>query len=242
MPARTPSEIHALFLAAFNQGDLEGLVALYEPDATLVISGRAIVGHDAIREAYQQLLQGRGQMELETRSAIESRRRTGCAARGLDTPHLRINRARDQHRSSSPPARRHVAVHHRRSPHAPSSPASKPFASMSGLTSESSGVGIPSCFPGGENCAADSSLVGPWRRCVYCCDRCCVRDVQCGCVVAAAYARSHVEQRVVSAVRVRGDQLHQKLGVCLLRGPGIMDWSLCLDDLAPTAAKRFRRA
>src|SRR5271167_1135386 len=72
MPAQTPSEIHALFLDAFNRADLEALVALYEPGAVLVISGQAAVGHEAIREAYQRLLQSRGQMELETRAEVES--------------------------------------------------------------------------------------------------------------------------------------------------------------------------
>ena len=72
MPAQTPSEVHALFLDAFNRADLEALVALYEPGAVLVISGQAAVGHEAIREAYQRLLQSRGQIEMETRSVVES--------------------------------------------------------------------------------------------------------------------------------------------------------------------------
>src|SRR3974377_520150 len=97
MPAQTPSEIHGLFRDAFNRGDLEALVALYEPGAVLVISGQAAVGHQAIREAYHNMIQSRGQMELETRSAIESGEglavlhaswtlyTSGSAARGLST-------------------------------------------------------------------------------------------------------------------------------------------------------------
>jgi uncharacterized protein (TIGR02246 family) len=72
MSAHTPSEIHILFLDAFNGGDLEALVALYELGAVLVISGQAVVGRDTIREAYQHILQNRGQMELKTRSVVES--------------------------------------------------------------------------------------------------------------------------------------------------------------------------
>jgi len=72
MSAHKPSEIHTLFLDAFNRGDLEGLVALYEPGAVLVISGQTVVGREAIREAYQRLLVRGGQMELETRAVIES--------------------------------------------------------------------------------------------------------------------------------------------------------------------------
>ncbi len=97
MQARAPSEIHALFLDAFNRGDLEALVALYEPGAVLVISGHASVGHEAIREAYQRMLARRGQMELETRSVVESGgglavlhaawtlSSTGSTARGVST-------------------------------------------------------------------------------------------------------------------------------------------------------------
>lgn len=72
MPAHSPPEIHVLFLDAFNRGDLEGLAALYEPNAVLVISGQPAVGHDAIREAYRRLLESPGQMELQTRSVVES--------------------------------------------------------------------------------------------------------------------------------------------------------------------------
>jgi uncharacterized protein (TIGR02246 family) len=72
MPAQAPAEIHALFLDAFNRGDLEALVALYEPGAVLVVSGQVSVGHDAIREAYQHMLARRGQMQLETRSVVQS--------------------------------------------------------------------------------------------------------------------------------------------------------------------------
>ena len=36
MPARTPEECDALFAVNINRGDLEGLVALYEPKASLV--------------------------------------------------------------------------------------------------------------------------------------------------------------------------------------------------------------
>ena len=72
MPARTASEIHPLFLDAFKRGDLEALVALYEPGAVLVIGGHPAVGHEAIREVYRHMLARRGQMELETRCVVES--------------------------------------------------------------------------------------------------------------------------------------------------------------------------
>ena len=36
MPASTPEQIHRLFEEAFNAGDLDGLMELYEPDAALI--------------------------------------------------------------------------------------------------------------------------------------------------------------------------------------------------------------
>jgi uncharacterized protein (TIGR02246 family) len=72
MPAQTPSEIHAIFRDAFNRGDLEALVALYEPAAVLITRDGNAVGHEAIREAYQHMLAGGARMELETRAVTES--------------------------------------------------------------------------------------------------------------------------------------------------------------------------
>jgi uncharacterized protein (TIGR02246 family) len=72
MPAHTPSEIHTLFLDAFNRGDVEALVSLYEPSAVLVTRGEIVSRHESIREAYQGMLAGGAHMELETRAVIES--------------------------------------------------------------------------------------------------------------------------------------------------------------------------
>ena len=72
MPANNPAEIHDLFLDAFNRGDVEALVALYESSAVLVLGGETMVGHEAIRKAYVRMLARRGGMELKTRSVVES--------------------------------------------------------------------------------------------------------------------------------------------------------------------------
>ena len=51
--------------------------------------------------------------------------------------------------------------------------------------------------------------------------------------------RGDLEQRLVSALLVRGDYLHARLDVCALRGGGIVDRRLFLDDATPRAgAKR----
>jgi len=56
-PARQPEDLGTLFLERANAGDVEGLVALYEPQAVLAISpDRVATGHDEIRAAYTELL------------------------------------------------------------------------------------------------------------------------------------------------------------------------------------------
>ena len=73
MSVRNPHEIHAAFEKAFNSGDLDGVVALYEKDAVLVTgSSRTITGQDAIREAYCGYLAMPTKLTLETVAAFES--------------------------------------------------------------------------------------------------------------------------------------------------------------------------
>ena len=106
MPAHHPAEIHSLFLDAFNAGDVEALIALYEPNAVLLVDGKAVTGHQNIRKALQISLARRGRMTLETRSVVESQEglavlhgdwviepptktETGIATRGLSTEVVR---------------------------------------------------------------------------------------------------------------------------------------------------------
>jgi ketosteroid isomerase-like protein len=68
-----PADIHAQFEAAFNAGDLNALVALYEPGATLVPEpGTAVSGPDAIRGALNRFLALKGRIRLETTYAVQS--------------------------------------------------------------------------------------------------------------------------------------------------------------------------
>lgn len=56
-PALEPEALGRYFVERANRGDVEGLVALYEPDAVLVVApGQVVRGHAAIRDAYRQLL------------------------------------------------------------------------------------------------------------------------------------------------------------------------------------------
>ena len=56
-PAAQPEDLGRYFLERANAGDVEGLVALYEPEAVLAFpSGRLTIGHDQIRQVYAELL------------------------------------------------------------------------------------------------------------------------------------------------------------------------------------------
>lgn len=72
MRAYNPAEIHTLFRHAFNLGDVEALIALYEPNAVLVVDGKETIGHESIRKALENFLSRRGRMTLETRAVVES--------------------------------------------------------------------------------------------------------------------------------------------------------------------------
>lgn len=68
-----PEDTHQAFMDRFNAGDLDGLVALYTPDATLVPQpGQVVSGHAAIREALQGFLAVKGRIELDTTYAVAS--------------------------------------------------------------------------------------------------------------------------------------------------------------------------
>jgi ketosteroid isomerase-like protein len=71
MGAQTPDQLHPLFLAAFNRGDLDAILALYEPQASLVPQpGLVTQGQDANGQALQQFLALKGQMSMTTSFAI----------------------------------------------------------------------------------------------------------------------------------------------------------------------------
>ncbi len=73
MPAHSPAELHKLFQRAFNLGDVEALIALYEPNAVLVTDGEHVIGRESIRNALEHLVSNRGRMTLETRAVIDLR-------------------------------------------------------------------------------------------------------------------------------------------------------------------------
>ena len=67
-----PADIHALVQNAFNAGDADALVALYERDAVMATpEGDTVRGHDAIREQWAGFIAMGGTIRLDTQHAIE---------------------------------------------------------------------------------------------------------------------------------------------------------------------------
>jgi uncharacterized protein (TIGR02246 family) len=73
MKVLQPTDIHAAVEEAFNAGDLDGLVELYEKDARMVKpDGSVAEGIDAIREQWQGFLVMGGRMTLKTRFVAQA--------------------------------------------------------------------------------------------------------------------------------------------------------------------------
>lgn len=73
MPAQEPQVIHEQFESAFNAGDIEGLMALYEPDCALVgAPGSVAVGPEQVRAGLEGLLALKGQARLTTRDVVQA--------------------------------------------------------------------------------------------------------------------------------------------------------------------------
>lgn len=68
-----PEHLHTAVEAAFNAGDVDGLVALYEPDAVLVTAdGNRAEGLEAIRAIWAALTSLGGSMTVSTRHAVRN--------------------------------------------------------------------------------------------------------------------------------------------------------------------------
>ena len=62
-PAKGPNDLERFFVERANAGDVEGLVALYESNATLACGdGEVVVGSDQIREFFIDFLASRPQL------------------------------------------------------------------------------------------------------------------------------------------------------------------------------------
>lgn len=67
--ATEPNDLEKLFVERANAGDLDGLLALYEPNATLVNDdGRIFEGLEQIRAFFETFLAGRPQLSSSDQS------------------------------------------------------------------------------------------------------------------------------------------------------------------------------
>jgi uncharacterized protein (TIGR02246 family) len=73
MAARTPEDVDRLFVDALNAGKIDDLVALYEPQATLMPSpGNLVTGTAAIRESLKQFISAEPKMTLSPRLVAQT--------------------------------------------------------------------------------------------------------------------------------------------------------------------------
>ncbi len=73
MPAQKPEECDLLLLEALGKEDLDAAVALYEPNATFVVSADQVVtGQAAIREVMQGFIAAKATFNVEAVTAIPS--------------------------------------------------------------------------------------------------------------------------------------------------------------------------
>lgn len=73
MPAQKPEECDLLLLKALEQGDLDAAVAMYESNATFVVStDQMVTGQAAIREVMQSFIAAKATFNVETVTAVPS--------------------------------------------------------------------------------------------------------------------------------------------------------------------------
>jgi uncharacterized protein (TIGR02246 family) len=75
MILKKPEDMNRLFAEAFNSGDVESVLALYEHEATPIPQpGQMVMGITAIRETLLRFiaLKGKGQMTMESKYSIQA--------------------------------------------------------------------------------------------------------------------------------------------------------------------------
>ena len=73
MPAHTPEDVHATFTQLFSDGDLEGVMALYEPGAQLIPQPGALpISGPAIRQVLKGFLALRPTMSIQTTGVVKT--------------------------------------------------------------------------------------------------------------------------------------------------------------------------
>jgi uncharacterized protein (TIGR02246 family) len=73
MGTATPEDLHREFVLAFNAGDVEAVLRLYETDASLVPQpGQVTTGYAANRQALEQFIALKGRMTITTSFVVRS--------------------------------------------------------------------------------------------------------------------------------------------------------------------------
>ena len=73
MTARTPADVDRLFAEAISRGDVEGALACYEEEASLVPQpGQVVRGTAALREAVGGLIALKGPLEISVEEVVEA--------------------------------------------------------------------------------------------------------------------------------------------------------------------------
>jgi uncharacterized protein (TIGR02246 family) len=74
MSAQSPEAVHALLEAAFNAGDLDAFMDIYDDDATLIVppEGQRVSGREAIRAAVQPTLALRPSAQIEVVEKLQA--------------------------------------------------------------------------------------------------------------------------------------------------------------------------
>jgi uncharacterized protein (TIGR02246 family) len=73
MAGKTPQETHRQWVKAFNAGDVEGTLELYEKDAALFAqAGQHVSGIDAVRETMQMFIGMEAQFNVQDATVAES--------------------------------------------------------------------------------------------------------------------------------------------------------------------------
>jgi uncharacterized protein (TIGR02246 family) len=70
MEAKKPEDVDRLFEERVNAGDLEGVLALYEPGATLVMPEGDMTGAAAVRDSWSQLLAAQPQVQTHVTKVV----------------------------------------------------------------------------------------------------------------------------------------------------------------------------
>ena len=72
MAAHTPEAVHSEWMKAFNAGNLEEMIALYEPDSAVVseLGGDVVSGLPALKENLEGYLSLAGQIDLRLQRCI----------------------------------------------------------------------------------------------------------------------------------------------------------------------------